>query len=982
MGERIVARCVALVAVATLVPALAAAGAGQDTGPRQAARTAICVVHCDPVGPEQFESNWALLGDLVNTADQYGARLSLHFTGSYASLALAAGKAAQMRSWLARGHDAGSHPHPEYTGHDGWIATTWNLLPQEKVEQAVAQTTGAVNVLVVAEANRVLDTLLPFYTTPADFPVQFTHFAWGNNGHPMPVRIVLPRDRAVTAVFYRSLPGDPVDRLHLTAAQMLEEMKEGDGEVYGPVLHPLDFQGSTRRELITWFASLSRQGIPTVPVARLKSCPPTELDRFMRVRCDVVKRDKTSATASVSIENLGGRPLRGLKLVVHLPADYALAPGTALSPPATRRQSSKEVFEWVGQTVPARGSARYELRLGPVEKPVNHPISGVLDAYVDGPDLSPRWSFATIAGVPEDGWYLPFESYNPLGIPAGTSRRRVPVHPLMTSASAMSLKRQVRARPTDTSHLRDRMELVRKVAQAFLASGRRDELDSVLPPSRMEHLVRTAADAPERAAPEVDRRLIDLAELILEREGSAGSIFGIHDPTVPDRPVAGPPLFGKLPAGVDLPADVAAAGARWVRYCGSSSLIWELVEPRKGTYDWTRTDHIFGEGRKAALNPVVVVNSNNEWDRPNRVTGPKGDIVPRTTLPRDMGAYLAFLKKAVERYDGDGIDDAPGSPVVRYWEIQNEVDLKMSWMDTPENYALLLAESYRVIKEASQEAVVLCSAASGPDPREPKFGFPEFFVRVFAALAKARKNPAERFFDVSSFHVYNEHATVFPLLSRHVALLRQELDRWGYGDVPLWLTETSTHSDRPSDAPADIPAHPEAEQAADVVKIYVGCAAVNVPKVFWVTLTEWAGFGGEPGGYWDHVGLINNPTLDGKSHKKLAYFTFRRLSEAIGGGRITLARIVEAENGRFVCHLRTGGRSLWIAWADVPNAGDVSISGVRTSGVTVQDLVPSVESGDQVKDPASTFRVQHRSVDKGTVTIPCTRRPVLVEEQR
>lgn len=45
----------------------------------------------------------------------------------------------------------------------------------------------------------------------------------------------------------------------------------------------------------------------------------------------------------------------------------------------------------------------------------------------------------------------------------------------------------------------------------------------------------------------------------------------------------------------------------------------------------------------------------------------------------DEAAYTAWVTAAVERYDGDGVDDMPGllAPI-RHWEVDNEPDLKNS----------------------------------------------------------------------------------------------------------------------------------------------------------------------------------------------------------------------------------------------------------------------------------------------------------------
>ena len=77
--------------------------------------------------------------------------------------------------------------------------------------------------------------------------------------------------------------------------------------------------------------------------------------------------------------------------------------------------------------------------------------------------------------------------------------------------------------------------------------------------------------------------------------------------------------------------------------------------------------------------------------------------------PDDITWFLEYLQKAVERYDGDCVDDAPGSPAIDVIQIENEVDGASFWEDTPENYALLLKKAYLTVKQAAPNMKVgLC----------------------------------------------------------------------------------------------------------------------------------------------------------------------------------------------------------------------------------------------------------------------------------
>ncbi len=77
--------------------------------------------------------------------------------------------------------------------------------------------------------------------------------------------------------------------------------------------------------------------------------------------------------------------------------------------------------------------------------------------------------------------------------------------------------------------------------------------------------------------------------------------------------------------------------------------------------------------------------------------------------------WANFVRTTVERYDGDGVNDAPGSPRIDVWEIWNEPDQgcdpakgMLNWCPkaNPNKYGQMLKTAYRVIKEQDPTALV------------------------------------------------------------------------------------------------------------------------------------------------------------------------------------------------------------------------------------------------------------------------------------
>ncbi len=87
--------------------------------------------------------------------------------------------------------------------------------------------------------------------------------------------------------------------------------------------------------------------------------------------------------------------------------------------------------------------------------------------------------------------------------------------------------------------------------------------------------------------------------------------------------------------------------------------------------------------------------------------------------PDQLGEFAQFVRATVERYDGDGINDAPGSPVVTYWNCTTSLtpayvlgdDWHKGWRVRATEYAEMLSVAYEAIKQANPKAQVLSAAS-------------------------------------------------------------------------------------------------------------------------------------------------------------------------------------------------------------------------------------------------------------------------------
>jgi hypothetical protein len=431
--------------------------------------------------------------------------------------------------------------------------------------------------------------------------------------------------------------------------------------------------------------------------------------------------------------------------------------------------------------------------------------------------------------------------------------------------------------------------------------------------------------------------------------------FGIHDPTVPQ---------------VDKIEDLVTVGAAWVRYPGWDGITWDMIEQQQGQYQWVRDGlYLQTYNNKIKMNVVVLAYNRN-------------DGAAQGYLPKNMQWYLEFLAKAVERYDGDGTEDAPGSPVVDVWEIGNEED--NFWYDTPGNYALLLKESYKTIKRANPNARVAFAGLGGP------VGLNSFFIPVLNELEKIKDSPDQKYFDICGFHWSgqfkgNYRTEIFPrgsfLLDSLINQMRVELAARGYIHVPIWVGEMSYNDGMPPDLAFLIKPRTEREQAVELFKRYIYSAAKGVEKIFWCTLTEWNNFGGEGvGNYFDCVGLINNPLNDGLSHKKLAYYTYKKMVEVLSGCEWNTIKTIQEKDSIYIYKLTKNDKSVWIAWNDGLTKQQVSISGISDNLIKVTNTIPKYQSGKDVIDYSSAFEVTTSVVTNNSVSLLLADIPVFIEE--
>ena len=288
-----------------------------------------------------------------------------------------------------------------------------------------------------------------------------------------------------------------------------------------------------------------------------------------------------------------------------------------------------------------------------------------------------------------------------------------------------------------------------------------------------------------------------------QTDDSGSGVDGVNTITLPQTiklpiflPLVGlkmgapPPLFGVQMYGTVNQATgitkVVEAGARWVRVPFS----WASVEPDNRTpdqYHWTAIDRNVQALTQEGIEPLLTLIGNPKW----AATYPMGPVYRLADLQEFIGAV-------VERFDGDGHDDAPGSPVVTYWEIYNEPDNTSLWHAEEgwlgmfgyhgDEYAALLDAIYPVVKASSPKAQVVFGGVAHDNFDYEGGPFdPGFIDDVLSHCT----GPC---FDVMNFHYYPffriRWETYGSGIMGKANRIRSKLANHGL-DRPLMCTETS-----------------------------------------------------------------------------------------------------------------------------------------------------------------------------------------------
>jgi hypothetical protein len=395
------------------------------------------------------------------------------------------------------------------------------------------------------------------------------------------------------------------------------------------------------------------------------------------------------------------------------------------------------------------------------------------------------------------------------------------------------------------------------------------------------------------------------------------------------------------------------SGAEWIR----SAVNWRFVEPENvspAEYSWSAADEVLAVSRpdEGAYQIIATIFNNPEWASSNR-DGPL-DMVPLTEFTEFVGAL-------VERYDGDGVDDAPGSPVVEYWELYNEPDRQNFWGNSPDKYTEMLAATYPTIKSANSNAKLVFGGIAY-DWFEDQGGP---FVKDF--LDQILASGGGSYFDVMNFHTYPAFKyfweTQGPGLLEKANTIRAILASYGHADKSMVITEAGWHSDNPPGFPSS-----QEIQSRYVVELYVQSLAANIDVTIWWMLYD-------PGTYWHANGLVS----DGDPpQQKQALFTYITATSQLANTQyVRVLPITETGNELIEAYefeKAANRQKFYTIWLDPVESEAHTQLVLPHSQVALRDIVTGSIVGTVLDEEDGLIDDQ--------VTIDVSSRPVYVEVLR
>jgi hypothetical protein len=337
----------------------------------------------------------------------------------------------------------------------------------------------------------------------------------------------------------------------------------------------------------------------------------------------------------------------------------------------------------------------------------------------------------------------------------------------------------------------------------------------------------------------------------------------------------------------------------WLR----TSIEWGKVEPvnvEPSAYDWSTADAAVRMGLENCVHLIATIDTTPTWATIGDARSPfQTDLLPE---------FVQFMRAVAERYNGNGVDDAPEGLVVEYYEMWNEPDAGGApsgggWGDYGERYGDMLAAIYPEVKAIDPNAkIVIGGLAYDFFTDRPGGGI---FVRDFLDNVLA-SGDGQVYFDYMNVHYYPfvRHREEWTSgnssgLIEKINALKAKMAEYNV-NKPLMVTEIGWHSN-----PIDSNPSNETFQSRHIIQMMTQAIAHGAESVIWWPLFDQID-------YQFKSGLATNDGNIKSSHK-----VFVDASRRIGEATFNQVVLPSSEvNNLEVYEFREAGTNkvMYIAW--------------------------------------------------------------------
>jgi len=438
--------------------------------------------------------------------------------------------------------------------------------------------------------------------------------------------------------------------------------------------------------------------------------------------------------------------------------------------------------------------------------------------------------------------------------------------------------------------------------------------------------------------------------------------------------------------------DMSKSGAGWISM--SPIVVWGVVEPTRGNYNWKSVDEIIKKTQEMGFEPTLTIMPVSPWATPWSFSQYKKGRLGVCDYPNDIKAWKNFLRAMAERYDNDGIDDMDGLKApVRNWHILEEwptfwYDRGDSTPDEPANakrYVNLLKASSEVIKEVIPNArIILCGFASDKvrliafvdgfinDSDGGIFHSINFSREQLESLAEFRQLKADieyildkgrNYFDIVDIHLQDPKIC---FTEGKIKWIMYKMKNLGYYK-PIWVVESGGPFKRLKGditSRAGDPLFGEftfKEHAEFVVKMHVLSYALGVERFQWNWIASEDSF-------WDGPFRLI-PLLDVNGRPTPAYYTYFILQYYMNG--FDDIREINVEEDVRLFRIDVSGKTIYVAWSSGEVTVDLS-SIIDSSKVRIIHIVTRVDAKN------NPIMVKDDTVDVSRVKISVT--PIFIEK--